>query len=108
MNVVYAWQAECDAFGPPVGRRGTDLLWGGLMRARHGDLVWLEHSGVLSVRRPLRRCSGGLIEFELAIQAGRRDGRGPGWQAEVVEEGLNGCRLGEGGDDGDRRSLHVT
>ena len=54
-----------------MGRRGTDLLWGGLMRARHGDFVWLEHSGVLCVRRPLRRRSGGLIEFELAIQAGR-------------------------------------
>ena len=44
------------------------------MRARHGDLVWLEHSGVLSVRRPLRRRSGGLIEFELASQAGRYEG----------------------------------
>jgi len=32
-----------------VGRRGTDLLWGGLMRARHGDLVWLEHSDHLHV-----------------------------------------------------------
>jgi hypothetical protein len=39
------------------------------MRARHGDFVWLEHSGVLCVRRPLRRRSCGLIEFELAIQA---------------------------------------
>ena len=108
MSVVYAWQAACDGFGPPVGRRGTDLLWGGLMRARHGDFVWLEHSGVLCVRRPLRRRSSGLIEFELMIQAGRCDGWGSGWQAEVVEEGLNGCRLGEGGDDGDRWSLHVT
>jgi len=46
---VYAWQAACDGFGSPVGRRGTDLLWGGLMRARHGDLVWLEHSDHLHV-----------------------------------------------------------
>ena len=49
--------------------------------------------------------SGGLIEFELAIQVGRFDGRGSGGQADGSEEGLNGCRLGEGGNDGDRRSL---
>jgi hypothetical protein len=81
VSVVYAWQAACDGFGSPVGRRGTDLLWGGLMRARHGDFVWLEHSGVLCVRRPLRRRSCGLIEFDEAIQVGR----GSCWQADLVE-----------------------
>ena len=40
--------------------------------------------------------SGGLIEFELAIQTGRCNGRGSGRQTEAVEEGLNGRRLGEG------------
>jgi hypothetical protein len=103
VSVVYAWQAACDGFGSPVGRRGTDLLWGGLMRARHGDFVWLEHSGVLCVRRPLRRRSGGLIEFELAIQAGRCDGRAPVWQADGNEKRPNGRRLRESSDH-----LHVT
>ena len=43
--------------------------------------------------------SGSFIEFELAIQVGRCDGWGSGWQADGVEEGLNGRRLCEGGDD---------
>jgi hypothetical protein len=47
--------------------------------------------------------SGGLIEFELAIQLGRCDGWGSDGQADSGEEGLDGNRLGEGGDD-----LHVT
>ena len=37
-----------------------------------------------------------------------RDGWGSVRQADSGEEGLNGCRLSEGGDDGDRWSLHVT
>ncbi|MBT7861799.1 MAG: hypothetical protein HN712_15870 [Gemmatimonadetes bacterium] len=47
--------------------------------------------------------SGGLGEFELAIQVGRCDGWGSGRQAHRAEERLNGRRLGEGGDH-----LHPT
>jgi hypothetical protein len=68
------------------------------LRGWHTDVLWRRHDGG----------SGGLIEFELAIQVGRCDGRGSGGQVDGSEEGLNGCRLGEGGDDGDRWSLHVT
>ena len=78
-----------------------DRLAGGLMRARPGGVVCLGHNDVLSHRRQLRRRSGSLIEFELAIQVRRFDGRGSGWQADGSEEGLNGCGLAEGGDDGD-------
>lgn len=46
--------------------------------------------------------SGGLIEFELAIQVGRFDGWGSGWQPDGAEEGLNGCGLDQGSHD-----LHV-
>ena len=71
------------------------------MRAGHGDLLWLGHSGVLSERR-LRRRSGGLVEFELAIQVGRGDGWGSGWEADRMEKRLNRSRHSEGSND-----LHV-
>ena len=99
VSLVCVWQAACDVFRLPVaGVLGRIVFDHGLMRAGHGDLLWLGHSGVLCARS-LRRRSGGLIEFELAIQVGRCDGWGSGWQADGVEEGLNGRRLCEGGDD---------
>ena len=61
--------------------------------------------GPVALRWSAPLSSGGLIEFELAIQAGRYDGRGSGWQTDGREEGLNGCRWGESSNDEDRRSL---
>ena len=60
-----------------------------MLRFGHTDVLWHRPHGGL----------GGVVEFELAIQAGRLDGRSSGWQAEVGEERVNGRGLCEGRDE---------
>ena len=75
-----------------------------MLKRRVAAIAWRVGTGVSAETRLNEQAgSGGLIEFELAIQAGRCNRGRSRWQADAVEVGPHGTRL-----DKRRQDLHAT
>ncbi|MDP7134464.1 MAG: integrase core domain-containing protein [Planctomycetota bacterium] len=65
-----------------------------MLKRRVAAIAWRVGTGVSAETRLNEQAgSGGLIEFELAIQAGRCNRGRSRWQADAVEVGPHGTRL---------------